>query len=119
MQVRALEIGDSTPEDGLLFSRAKFKEALHEVSQVRFEQTLLAEYPSVRDRLIQLEGQKSEHSVETLSAIWRVDLPEAKSCAEELVFIGFFEKRGERTDPRYWIPFLYRDALSIVQGSAD
>jgi hypothetical protein len=32
--------------------------------------------------------------------------------------VGFFERRGTAGDPDYWVPFLYRDALGLVQGEA-
>jgi hypothetical protein len=34
------------------------------------------------------------------------------------VDIGFFELRGTKQEPVYWVPFLYRDALNLVQGEA-
>ena len=43
---------------------------------------------------------------------------ETREKADELVAIGFFERRGSKNAPEYWVPFLYRDSLSIVQGSA-
>jgi hypothetical protein len=39
--------------------------------------------------------------------------------AKELVDIGFFVERGTRDNPTYWVPFLYRDALHLVQGKAE
>ena len=33
--------------------------------------------------------------------------------------IGFFEQRGDKVSPAYWVPFLYQPALELVQGSAD
>lgn len=44
---------------------------------------------------------------------------EALSKAEQLAEIEFFEKRGTKEQPAYWVPFLYRDALNMVQGQAD
>jgi hypothetical protein len=43
---------------------------------------------------------------------------EARALAEQLVEVGFFERRGTKQDPAYWVPFLYRDALQMVQGEA-
>ncbi len=46
--------------------------------------------------------------------------PEAAEIkAHELVTAGFFEKRGTRDASEYWVPFLYRDALEMVQGAAE
>ena len=36
--------------------------------------------------------------------------------ANELVTIGFFEPRGTRQAPEYWVPFLYRDAWISFKG---
>jgi hypothetical protein len=44
---------------------------------------------------------------------------EALAKAEELVEIGFFQRRGLRDDPTFWLPFLYRDALEMIQGKAE
>ena len=33
--------------------------------------------------------------------------------------IGFFDARGTKDEPSYWVPFLYRSALNLVQGKAD
>jgi len=33
--------------------------------------------------------------------------------------IGFFEPSGTKEQSSFWIPFLYRDALGMVQGAAE
>jgi hypothetical protein len=33
--------------------------------------------------------------------------------------IGFFELRGSKDYETFWVPFLFRDALSMSQGLAD
>jgi hypothetical protein len=118
-QVRRLEVGEPEPEDGTLFVRTAFKDALQVVSKVRLEQTLYAEYPKLKRYLETLRGEKTSHSVESLSRLWRVTPEEAGRVAQQLAEIGFFELRGPKNDPEYWVPFLYRDALDLVQGSAD
>ena len=118
-QVRRQETGESAPEADLLFSRAAFKEALPEVSQVRLEQTLYAEHADLRRWLEKLRGEKTSQTAVTLAGIWRCGADEAIARAQELVDVGFFEVRGDKSAPDYWVPFLYRDALSMVQGSAD
>jgi len=35
------------------------------------------------------------------------------------VEIGYFERRGNRQDSTYWVPFMYRPVLKMVQGSAE
>ena len=103
----------------MLFTRQAFREALPEVSRVRLEQTLYAEYPTLRGFVESLREQKSEQTLESLQALWGLSPAKVLSTAEELVNIGLFERRGSREEPRYWVPFLYRPALSMIQGSAD
>ena len=118
-QVRRLETGDVEPEGRLLFARAAFKEALPEVSQVRLEQTLYAEHPDLRAWLEKLRGGKTKQTPASLTETWGCGVEEASAQAGKLVEVGFFELRGDRNSPEFWVPFLYRDALDMVQGSAD
>jgi hypothetical protein len=117
-QVRKLETGDEEPPDENLFGRLAFKEGLREVSQVRLTQTLYAEYPGLRDQLEALRGGKTQQTIATLASIWKIPEAEAQRRANELGDIGFFERR-ERDGTVYWVPFLYRDALDLVQGAAE
>ena len=119
VQVRQLEVGGSEPEGGRLFSRGVFKDALPEVSRTRLEQTLYAEYPDARSYIERLRGEKTEQSVPSLAAIWQMTPEAALQTARHLAEIGFFEERGEKSDPGFWVPFLYRDALGLVQGAVD
>lgn len=118
-QVRRLELGEAAPEDRRLFVRAAFKDALPEVSKVRLEQTLYAEYPSVRELLEKLRGAKTQHTLATLAGIWGISTEQAGAVVRELVEAGFFEQRGSREAPQYRVPFLYREALDLIQGSAE
>lgn len=119
VQVKRFEIGEQAPEAEQLFARPSFKEALPEVSRVRLEQTLYAEYPAQREWLERLRGAKTLQTPDTLSAAWGVSREEATARANELAAIGFFETRGDRQAPEFWVPFLYRDALDLVQGAAE
>ncbi|MFJ8010243.1 P-loop ATPase, Sll1717 family [Streptomyces fagopyri] len=119
VQMKWLEIGEAEPEGEPLFQRGALKEALPAVSDVRLTKTLYAEYPHLRSYLEMLEGQKTNHSVQSLAAIWRESDEKAKEIALRLVDIGFFEKRGTFIDPEFWVPFLYRPALNLVQGTAE
>ncbi|MFZ0699800.1 MAG: hypothetical protein WAN74_06405 [Thermoplasmata archaeon] len=118
-QLRRWEIGEADPEGERLFDRNAFKQALLEVSRMRLERTLLAEYPTLRERILALEGEKTQQTPESLAALWRVTLDEASSVAGRLVEAGFFEVRGSKAAPEFWVPFLYRGALKMVQGTAD
>jgi hypothetical protein len=119
VQVKRFEVGEPEPEGDQLFVRPSFKDALPEVSKVRLEQTLYAEYPAQKEWLEKLRGAKTSQSAMTLAPIWGIGSAEAGTRANELAGIGFFEARGTRQDPEYWVPFLYRDALDMVQGAAD
>lgn len=119
VQVRRLEIGEPDPEGEQLFDRVAFKEALSEVSRVRLEQTLFAEYPRLRKHLESLRGEKTQHTANSLARIWSVSADKAANIAQELLEVGFFEERGSKEVPEFWVPFLYRDALDLVQGKAE
>jgi hypothetical protein len=119
VQTRKLDIGESEPEGDQLFSRSALKDALPEVSEIRLTQTLYAEYPQYRDYLERLRGAKTQHNYESLRATWNVELKDAVKLAQELSEIGFFEMKGTSLEPVFWVPFLYRDALELVQGTAD
>lgn len=117
-QVEKIERGESLPADELLFDKSAFKKGLDEVSDVRYNQTFLAENDSLKVYTEALRKQKTRQSIGTLSALWGVSHGEALQVAERLVKAGFFvveEKHGLQT---YWIPFIYKAALELVQGAA-
>jgi hypothetical protein len=118
-QLKLLEMGAPEPSGEALFDRGALKSALPEVSKVRFEQTLCAEHPTLKPILMRLEGEKTQQTPSTLAKIWSVSETTALERAEKLVEVGFFEKRGSKEQPIFWVPFLYRDALNLLQGPAD
>jgi hypothetical protein len=118
-QLKRQEHGEPEPDGQQLFVRGAFKDALPEVSKVRLEQTLYAEHPERKAALEKLRGEKTLHTPETLAPIWGVSVEKAAVLASELTAIGFFELRGSKQSPSYWVPFLYRDALDLVQGTAE
>ncbi len=117
-QLKRIEQGHDLPPREELFDRAAFKEALQGVSEVRLRQTLYAEYPNLKPQIDKLSREKAEQRPETLAKIWGTDETEARTLAEALVSVGLFERRGTKGEPSYWVPFLYRDALELVQGEA-
>jgi hypothetical protein len=118
VQMQMLERGEAEPDGEQIFSRQALRDALPEVSRVRLHQTLYAEYPELKDYVAGLEGEKADQTVETLAAIWRLTTEEAEGIAIQLAEIGFFVRRG-RNSPEFWVPFLYRPALALVQGKAE
>jgi len=118
-QLKLLERGEAEPEGEYLFDRIALQAALPEVSKVRYEQTLCAEHPTLKPILDKLEGEKTQQTPPSLAKIWRVSDAEAAARAEKLAEVGFFQKRGSKEQPVFWVPFLYRDALNLVQGPAE
>jgi len=88
-----------------------FKEALPIVSETRYHQNLIAEYP--------LNGEKTEQTIDSLAELWEMNPDQAVVQAQRLVEIGFFQLRGSKDAETFWVPFLFRDALSMSQGLAD
>jgi hypothetical protein len=118
-EIARIERGEATLSGTQLFERAAFKEALPAVSKVRLEQTFYAEYPEHREYVEKLRGEKTQQSKESLAAIWKIPEGECLKAALALTDLGFFEKRGTNDNPIFWVPFLYRDALELVQGTAE
>lgn len=119
VQLGKYDVGTPEPAGSQLFDRSCFKEAMFEVSRVRVEQTLYAEYPDTKPWIEEVEGEKAEQSVGTLADLWDVDGDEAMRRAVRLVEIGFFEALGRKDSPRFKVPFLYRNYLALLQGKAD
>jgi hypothetical protein len=68
---------------------------------------------------MRLRRERTEQTPDSLASVWDVDRDTAVQVADELVQVGFFEERGAQRDPTLWVPFLYRDALEMVEGAAD
>ncbi|MFL6388682.1 MAG: P-loop ATPase, Sll1717 family [Terriglobales bacterium] len=117
-QLRLLEMGSPEPTEETLIDRTALKAALPEVSKVRFEQTLCAEYPALKPLLLRLEGEKTQQSPKTLAKIWATSENDAFANAEKLAEVGFFEKRGTKEEPSFWVPYIYRGVLRMIQGQA-
>lgn len=118
-EISRLERGESAAPSEQLFDRSVFKEALPTVSEARYNQSLIAEYPDLKNLLTKLNGEKTEQTSESLAELWGMDVEEASAEALKLVDIGFFELRGSKETETFWVPFLFRDALSMSQGLAD
>ena len=118
-QLGRFELGHEGPPEKLLFDCAAFKEALPEVSKARLRETLLAENPNLKPYVELLEEPKHTHTPATLARIWNVSGAEAGETTEVLYETGFFERRGDREAPAYWVPFLYRDRTARRHGHED
>jgi hypothetical protein len=118
VQLRTQEVGGTEPPVENLFDRSALKAALPQVSKARLQQTLYAEFPQLRQFLQKLDGEKTQQNPKSLAKIWKLGEKEVVEIADRLTDVGFFEKRGQKADPSFWVPFLYRDALNMSQGSA-
>lgn len=117
-QLAQYQLGVPTPDNDRLFDKMAIRAALPEVSKARYELTLCAENPMLKPYVEKLEREKTQQSRETLSKLWKCSEAKAGEIAEKLVETGFFERRGPKDVPSYWVPFLYRDSLNMIQGSA-
>ena len=113
-ELKLFELGTANPVGTAIFDSRAFKDALPAVSNSRIYQTLLAENPTITSKVEGLRGGKTRHSIDSLMLAWNVSRSEAATAAEQLVKLGFFEPRQND----FWIPFLYRPGLALIQGSA-
>lgn len=118
-EIARMERGEPAAAGKQLFDRSVFKLALPDVSEARLIQTLYAEYPDLRPYIAKLAGEKTEQTVEALSTLWGTDTPTTIAVSDRLVEVGFFQRKSVRDSDTLWVPFLYRDALKMIQGLAD
>jgi Fic family protein len=118
-EISRLERGEPPAPGEQLFDRSVFKEALSIVSETRYNQNLLAEHPDLKEILAKLNGEKTEQTVDSLAELWEMERDQAVALAQKFVEIGFFELRGSKDAQTFWVPFLFRDALSMSQGLAE
>jgi len=118
-QLKLYELGNPDPPLENLFDRSAIKAALPTVSKTRFEQTLCAEHPTLKPYLDKLEGEKTQQTLDSLARLWRIPRDKTNEIADQLTEVGFFERKGTKDNPIYWVPFIYRDSLHMVQGGAE
>ncbi len=117
-QIKRLERGEPEPPLEALFDRAAFKLALPKVSEYRTTKVLYAEYPELKESIECLRAKRSEHDLLSLAEIWKCNELAAKKMADKLIDVGFFEHRKTADAATYWIPFIYRPYLDLIQGRA-
>lgn len=118
-EIARMERGEPAAVGKQLFDRSVFKLALPDVSEARLIQTLYAEYPDLRPYIAKLAGEKTEQTVDALGILWGTDTATTVSISDRLVEVGFFQRKSVRDSDTLWVPFLYRDALKMIQGLAD
>lgn len=115
---REQDISSDKAEPPNIVSRQAIKKSTLEISKVKLEQTIFAEYPTLRENIMAFENQKAEHTLETVAQVWQVDVLQAKILATQLSEIGFIDQKIFKNDSQLKVPFLYRPYLNIVQGKA-
>ena len=105
-EVARLERGEAPASEPKLFDRSVFKLALPAVSEGKLISNLFAEYPELKPTMQKLKGEKTEQTLDSLEKLFGVSAAEAAEKAESLVSIGFFQRRGSRDNPTFWVPFL-------------
>lgn len=118
-QIKKIETGQNDLEIDNIIGGSAFKKALNIVSKVRLEQTVYAEYPSLKLFIEKLRLQKTEQNINSLKNIWGLSKDETMDKVKKLVDIGFFEEKVGAQDSRFWVPFIYRNELAMIQGAAD
>jgi len=118
-EIRRIELGEGVVDETVLLSRQAIREALPVVSEVRLNGTLYAEYAELRGYIDALNREKSLQTVPTLSQLWKLSPEDTLHIADNLAEVGFFEKGGTKESPEFKVPFLYRSALGITQGTAE
>ena len=114
IQIKSLEIGKSDLENRQLLDGASIKKSLAEVSKVRMETALFAEYPSLKEFILRLKNEKSQLVLADLQSIWSRNQRNAMRIALDLVGIGFFERHGSKDDPHFIVPYIYRPYLDMT-----
>lgn len=118
-QLKRIETGELGPQLPKLFDAQAFRDAWPEISKTRLNQTIYAEYSDVKGWLEELRGAKATQDAQSLEELWNVDTEETSERISRLVEIGFFKRKNEKGRFVYWVPFLYRPGLEMVQGSAE
>ncbi|QQT68025.1 hypothetical protein I6I57_09485 [Brevibacterium casei] len=117
-QLDRISTGQAAIPEEVYFESQAFRDAHPEVSETRLQSTIYPEYPWLRDWLEALRGQRTLQDVESLGAIWNTPRKKTEERVSRLVDVGFFEPRGSILERTYWVPFIYRPALEMVQGAA-
>jgi len=95
----------------LLFNHEGLANAGGQLSTLKMEQTIFAEYPDLRPFIDAFfESLPRNFEVEKLCVLWSCDDAKAKSTAARLADIGFFKVTGRY---KYLIPVLFTHYLGI------
>lgn len=112
-EIRRLEQGAKQADS--LISPLAIEQALLEVSRMKLESAIYQEYPDLKPHLEKLRKKKTEHSRKSLAKLFGLSEIDAEIIIKQLVERGILKVRETGF---YWVPFLYREALQMVQGKS-
>ena len=69
-QLKLYQLGNPEPPADNLMSNVAIRSALPEVSKIRYEQTLCAEYPALKTYADKLENEKTQQTASSLARLW-------------------------------------------------
>ncbi|HJS88705.1 MAG TPA: hypothetical protein VJ738_01930 [Steroidobacteraceae bacterium] len=107
--------GDPDGETAWLIGADAIQYGLEQLSEHKRRTYLQAEFPHLWQHMAKFIGGKTEYSEEALVALLG---KEAKPAAEDLVSIGFLQKKSGSANTTYTVPFLYRYGMDMSQGKA-
>lgn len=118
-QIKEMELGTKEPDGNVIFSRSALRNAVKQVSNIKLFKTIYAEYPDLKDYIEKLRKQKATQKITTLMKIWNLNEIDAQKLVDRLCSVGVFEAIGDIENKQYRVPFLYREELGLIQGSAE
>lgn len=114
LQIDAFQDGRDLTSYSFLYSRECIENALNEVAKAKLNQTLLAEYPELRNFILAFNSELVQVTLPVLERIWSLDnFNNARIIALRLKEIGFLEKGYTETgEELFLLPKIYQRALS-------
>lgn len=112
---QATFLANPSEESPWLIGPQAIQYGFEELSKRRRDTYLRAEFPHLWEHIQKFQNGKSEY---TVSAMQTLLGKECRSVIDDLVSVGFLQKRVRKDSVTYWIPYLYRKGLEITQGKA-
>jgi hypothetical protein len=100
--------------DTVVIESDSIRKAQSRLSEMRVQDTLLAEAGPAASLIEKFREGKAEHSEGSLAGLLGIAPEQTKSVVKPLVEFGFLEELKDT----YKVPMLYRDGLAITQGKA-
>lgn len=110
-EIKILMQGQNNSES--LLSINSLYEGLKDASKTKLD-TLIAEYPSLKNFIYRLKKSKVRNDIEDLRLLWDCSKKDAIVIANNLIKVGFFKNETEdERNLQLYIPIIYRPALGI------